>query len=201
MPLLPIVPELVSDTTLKAVSVESGGNSYLRITGETEPDLTPITATLGSPSDLTWNGSDSEASVISILKGIYNKAPSSSLTLNKILAGNETPLTGFTYTSSSTSVTFNYNEVLVEVQDNSQYNFLTVTSYRVVSGSTATVSISGSSYYKSYAPGVDVGTIYLTDENKNIKICTPIGSKVENTNYASGTIRWYDSYDLNNIVS
>lgn len=30
---------------------------------------------IGSPSDPAWNGSDPEATVISLLKGIYNKLP------------------------------------------------------------------------------------------------------------------------------
>lgn len=115
MPLLPVVPELVSDATLKEASVESGGNSYLRITGETETDLTPITTTLGSPSDSAWDGTDPEASVISILKGIYDKADTPTGIVAKIRYGRGGTSSNISSTSTFTRVT---NTASVSVENN-----------------------------------------------------------------------------------
>lgn len=36
-------------------------------------DLTPVTTSLGAKSDTAWDGQTTDASVISVLKGIYNK--------------------------------------------------------------------------------------------------------------------------------
>lgn len=75
MPLLPIVPELVSDTTLKrARTTTGGGEEAIRVASTIDPsNLDPVTNSLGKTDDAAWDGSDPDATVISLLKGIVNK--------------------------------------------------------------------------------------------------------------------------------
>ena len=117
------------------------------------------------------------------------------------MGGNNSPLTGFSYFPSADSATITYQQALVTVSENSEYHYLLVSIYRVVTGTSATIPISSGQYVIIYNPGVDVGIVYLTDENNSIKFCSPIGSSVPNTNYTLGTVRWNGDYDLANIVS
>lgn len=72
MPLLPVVPELVSDINLKRARTEDDqGNTCIRVKGETSTDLTPITETLGEKDDSAYSGSG-DGTVVTLLKGIYN---------------------------------------------------------------------------------------------------------------------------------
>lgn len=65
-----VVPGLVEDVTLKRIRTEAtDGTSAIRVASTTPADLTP----LGETDDAAWNGTDPDATVISLLKGIVNK--------------------------------------------------------------------------------------------------------------------------------
>lgn len=65
-----VVPQLVEDKTLKRSRIDiTDDTSAIRVTSTTSTDLTP----LGETDDAAWNGTDPDATVISLLKGIVNK--------------------------------------------------------------------------------------------------------------------------------
>lgn len=194
------VPESTCDINLKrARVVDAQGNSYIRMTGATtSTDLTPITDALGQTTDPAWDGQDASATIISLLKTISDKAGQTDITLNQLQGGNKVALSGFTYASSSTTVTIAYNEACVTVYESS--NRLIVGIHRVMSGMSGSVSISSGSYYKIYAPGVDVGMLYLVDKDHNLELCSP-NSVATSSNIASGGVIWLMPYDLSSIVS
>ena len=64
MPLLPVVPELVSDVNLERSRVElQDGSTAIKVTETTPADLTPITDTLGETTDTI-----ADSTVIGLLK-------------------------------------------------------------------------------------------------------------------------------------
>lgn len=69
-----IIPKLVEDTSLKRSRIElQDGSSAIKVSETTPADLSPVTDSLGETGDAAWNGSDLNATVISLLKGIVNK--------------------------------------------------------------------------------------------------------------------------------
>ena len=69
-----VVPKLVEDTSLKRSRIElQDGSSAIKVSEAAPADLSPVTNTLGETDDAAWNGSDLNATVISLLKGIVNK--------------------------------------------------------------------------------------------------------------------------------
>lgn len=69
-----VVPKLVEDTSLKRSRIElEDGSSAIKVSEAAPADLSPITDVLGEISDTAWNGTDLNATVISLLKGIVNK--------------------------------------------------------------------------------------------------------------------------------
>ena len=73
-PLNGVVPKLVSDVNLKRSRVElQDGSTAIKVTETTPADLTPVTDSLGKTDDVAWDGTDPDATVISLLKGIVNK--------------------------------------------------------------------------------------------------------------------------------
>ena len=69
-----VVPKLVEDTSLKRSRIElEDGSSAIKVSEAAPADLSPVTDSLGETGDAAWNGSDLNASVISLLKGIVNK--------------------------------------------------------------------------------------------------------------------------------
>lgn len=194
------VPESTCDVNLKrARVVDADGHSYIRTTGaSTSADLTPITDALGQTSDPAWDGADPSATIISLLKSISDKAGLTDITLNQLQGGNKAALSGFTYASSSTTVTIAYNEACVTVYESSSRLYINI--YRVTSGVSGSVSISSGVYYKIYAPGVDVGMLYLVDKDHNLELCCP-DSVATASNVASGGVIWLMPYDLSSIVS
>ena len=68
MPLLPVVPELVSDVTLKRARVETADGDAIRVESTTSVDLTPVTETLGTTEDQS-----TDSTVIGLLKSIALK--------------------------------------------------------------------------------------------------------------------------------
>lgn len=68
MPLLPVVPELVSDVTLKRARVETASGDAIRVESTSEVDLTPVTETLGTTEDQS-----TDSTVIGLLKSIALK--------------------------------------------------------------------------------------------------------------------------------
>lgn len=195
-----VVPKSTCDVNLKQVRViDAQGKSYIRMTGATtSTDLTPITDALGQTTDPAWDGADPSATIISLLKSISDKAGLTDITLNQLQGGNKAALSGFTYASSSTTVTIAYNEACATVYESS--NRLIVGIHHVMSGMSGSVSISGGSYYKVYAPGVDVGMLYLVDKDHNLELCSP-NSVATASNISSGGVIWLMPYDLSSIVS
>ena len=69
-----VVPKLVEDTSLKRSRIElQDGSTAIKVSEAAPADLSPVTDTLGETGDPAWDGTDPEATVISLLKGIVNK--------------------------------------------------------------------------------------------------------------------------------
>lgn len=69
-----IIPKLVEDTSLKRSRIElQDGSTAIKVSEAAPADLSPVTDSLGETGDTAWNGSDLNATVISLLKGIVNK--------------------------------------------------------------------------------------------------------------------------------
>lgn len=194
------VPESTCDINLKrARVVDAQGNSYIRMTGaSTSADLTPITDALGQTTDPAWDGQDASATIISLLKTISDKTGQTEITLNQLQGGNKVALSNFTYTSSSITVTIAYNEACVVVKE--ENSALIVEIHYVRTGLSQNLTLNSNSYYKIYAPGVDVGRLYLVDKDHNLEIACPEAFPISAT-HASGGLIWLMPYDLSSIVS
>ena len=143
-----VVPKLVEDTSLKRSRIElQDGSSAIKVSETTPADLSPVTNTLGDPSDDAWDGLASNPTIISLLKGIINKAGPATPIITKFYIYNE-----YTQTVDADTPTTATAGTQVSISGSQMFAILDQTSSDAIvfasqKGSSRTYTFVGEGYY------------------------------------------------------